>query len=188
VKAKGYGIHQNWGPAGWFVKKELAGGGALVDMGVHAIDSVRYLLGDPEPESVYAVIGTHYGDYDVDDSGVLVIRWAGGNTTVIESGWWHPHMDGPEASSQLFGEKGYARVFPTMGRFADEPRPWTPRFPTREDHCDQHIYDGQMAEFAAAVQEGREPVPGAAEGLVVMKVCEAAYTSARENRVVAIEA
>ena len=46
-KTKGYGIHENWGPEGWFTKKELAGGGALADMGVHAIDTVRYLIGDP---------------------------------------------------------------------------------------------------------------------------------------------
>ena len=41
---------------GWFVDKDLAGGGALVDMGVHAIDTVRYLLGDPQPKEVYAKI------------------------------------------------------------------------------------------------------------------------------------
>ena len=49
IKTKGYGIHENWGPSGWFTQKELAGGGALADMGVHAIDTVRYILGDPKP-------------------------------------------------------------------------------------------------------------------------------------------
>jgi len=184
VKTKGYGIHMNWGPAGWFVERELAGGGALVDMGVHAIDSVRFLLGDPEPASVYAVIGTHFGDYDVDDTGVLVINWKNGVVSMVESGWWHPHMDGVEASTQVFAKKGYARVFPTMGRIAGEERPWRPRFPVREDHCDQHIYDGQMQEFADAINEGRQPAPGTPEGLVVMKICDAAYRSAAENRVI----
>ena len=65
-KTKGYGIHENWGPSGWFTKKELAGGGALADMGVHAIDAVRYILGDPKPIKVYARISTEFGDYDVD--------------------------------------------------------------------------------------------------------------------------
>ena len=45
VKTRGYGVHANWGPAGWFVQRQLAGGGALADMGVHAIDTVRFLLG-----------------------------------------------------------------------------------------------------------------------------------------------
>ena len=52
LKTKGYGIHVNWGPAGWFIDKDLAGGGALADMGVHAIDTVRYILGDPQPKEV----------------------------------------------------------------------------------------------------------------------------------------
>ncbi|HUH48138.1 MAG TPA: Gfo/Idh/MocA family oxidoreductase, partial [Arenibacter sp.] len=69
-KTKGYGIHENWGPSGWFTNKELAGGGALADMGVHAIDAVRYILGDPKPIKVYARISTQLGDYEVDDTGI----------------------------------------------------------------------------------------------------------------------
>ena len=184
VKTKGYGIHENWGPTGWFVDPKLAGGGALVDMGVHALDSVRYLIGDPRPVRVFATIGTHYGDYQVDDTGILMVVWDNGVTSVIESGWWHPHMDGPEASTQLFGTKGYARVFPTMAKFGKGERPWLPRFPLREDHCDQHIYDGQMAEFALAINEGRPPKPGADEGLVVLRICAAAYESARTGKAI----
>ena len=184
VKTKGYGIHENWGPSGWFTDKALAGGGALVDMGVHAIDAVRFLLSDPQPLSVYATISTQYGNYDVDDTGILIIQWDNGTTSIIESGWWHPHMDGPEASTQLFGKKGYARVYPTMAKFSEDREPWIPRFPARIEHCDQHMYDGQMQEFANAIADQREPVPGATEGLVVMRICEAAYLSAVRGDVV----
>jgi predicted dehydrogenase len=184
VKTKGYGIHENWGPEGWFVDPHLAGGGALIDMGVHALDSVRFLIGDPRPVRVFATIGTHYGDYQVDDSGVLMVVWDNGITSVIESGWWHPHMDGPEASTQLFGTKGYARVFPTMAKFTDGAKPWLPRFEVREDHCDQHIYDGQMAAFGAAIAAGVDPVPGADEGMTVLRICAAAYESARTGKAV----
>ncbi len=186
VKTKSYGIHENWGPAGWFVQKKLAGGGALIDMGVHAIDTTRYLLGDPNPVSVYAVVETRYGDYDVDDSGILVIRWDNGVTSVIESGWWNTHMDGPEASTQLFGKKGYARVFPTLAKFSSGQEPWLPRFPVRMDHCEQPMYDLQMVEFLEAAQGKRTPIPGAAEGLVVMKICKAAYESASTGQTVRI--
>jgi predicted dehydrogenase len=188
VKTKGYGIHVNWGPAGWFVDPELAGGGALIDMGVHAIDTVRYLLGDPDPISVYARIATAYGDYAVDDMGVLVINWSDGAVSIIESGWWNPHMDGPEASTQLFGTAGYARLFPTEITRVESWRPVTerPQLPAREEHCDQHLFDGQMAELVAAINESRDPVPGAGHGLAVLRICDAAYRSAREDRVIKI--
>ena len=73
TKTRGYGVHAGWGPSGWFTDLELAGGGALLDMGVHAIDTVRFLLGDPALESVCARIATRYGDYAVDDDGLLLI-------------------------------------------------------------------------------------------------------------------
>ena len=49
-------------PAGWFTDPALAGGGALVDMGIHAIDTARFLLGEPEPPRVLASITTAHGE------------------------------------------------------------------------------------------------------------------------------
>jgi len=176
IKTKGYGIHENWGPAGWFVEKELAGGGALADMGVHAIDTVRYLLGDPIAKQVYAKIGTYYGDYNVDDTGIIMITWENGTTSIIESGWWQPHMDGPEAATHLFGTKGYARIFPTIvkmpkGDFAGE---YKPLMPEREEHCDQVIYTRQMEHFINCIRNRTQPNPVIKEGLEVLKIVYAA--------------
>lgn len=185
VKTKGYGIHAKWGPEGWFKQKALAGGGALIDMGVHAIDAALYLLGDPKPVSVYARIGTWFGDYDVDDTGVVMITWDTGATSVIESGWWHPHMDGPEAATQVFGTGGYARMFPTMYvPMSTDEKPERPTFPAREEHCVQRIYTAQIQELAAAVAEDREPTNGVDVGLAVMRICDAAYRSSEEGRVI----
>jgi len=188
-KTKGYGIHENWGPAGWFTQKELAGGGALIDMGVHAIDTVRYILGDPKPRAVYAKIGTYFGDWDVDDSGILMITWEGGVTSVIESGWWHPHMDGPEAGTRLFGSTGYASLFPTELKFkiGEFPGAFKAPMPERSEQCDQIIYTRQMEHFASCIRERRAPVPGIAEGQVVLDIVDAAYRSSESGKVVAWE-
>lgn len=186
IKTKGYGVHENWGPSGWFTQKQLAGGGALADMGVHAIDAVRYLLGDPKPIKVYARIATHFGDYDVDDTGIIVITWDNGTESIIESGWWHPHMDGPEASTGLFGTKGYANLFPTFlklkkGESSEEVKP---DLPHREEHCDQIIYTRQMAYFVDCIKTRTKPVPGLNEGQTVLQIVDAAYKSSESGNVV----
>ncbi len=188
VKTKGYGIHVNWGPEGWFVRKDLAGGGALADMGVHAIDAVRYILGDPRPIRVYAQISTAFGDYDVDDTGLVVITWETGTVSVIESGWWHTHADGPEASTQVFGTAGYASVFPTLHKLkvGDKMEESVPDMPVRTEHCDQVIYTRQMQHFVQCLRTRQSPVPGPSHGQVVLQIVDAAYESARTSQAVEI--
>ena len=186
-KTKGYGIHENWGPSGWFTKKSLAGGGALADMGVHAIDTIRFILGDPKPAKVYARISTNFGDYDVDDTGIIVITWDNGTESIIESGWWHPHMDGPEAGSGIFGTKGYASLFPTFLKITtgeDSFDKIIPELPKREDHCDQVIYTRQMQHFVECIKTREQPNPGFIEGQIVLDIVEAAYRSSETGEVV----
>ena len=166
VKTRGYGVHAGWGPSGWFAEKELAGGGALVDMGVHAIDTARFLLGDPEPARVCATLGTRYGTYDVDDDGILLITWSQGTNSIVESGWWHPHKEGLEAETEIYGTKGYTRIFPR-----EEPS-------EDYEHCTQPMYSAQMAEFLGGVTDGRQPRPSGEDGRVVMQIVEEAERSA----------
>ena len=189
LRTRGYGVHVNWGPDGWFTQAQYAGGGALADMGVHAIDAARYLLGDPQPLSVYARIATQYTDYDVDDSGTIWVNWAGGATSIVESGWWWPHADGPEASTQLYGTLGFGQLFPTRlevpDRQAQSVATIDPGFPPlRAEHCPQEMYDRQLAHFVNCIREDRTPIPGAAEGLVNMQIIDAALESSRSGEVV----
>lgn len=192
IRTKGYGVHTHWGPSGWFTQKELAGGGALADMGIHALDTARFLLGDPQPVSAYAKIGTYYKDFDVDDTGVIIVNWDNDAVSYIESGWWQPHSDGPEAATQLYGTQGFGQLFPTKLELpnAKEGRldviEAGSEFP-RAEHCPQSMYDAQMAYFIDCIRSGKTPVPGGAEGLANMKVVDAAYESARTGKVVEIE-
>ena len=165
VKTRGYGVHANWGPAGWFVDPILAGGGALPDMGVHAIDTARFLLGDPEPVRVCAVVGTRYGTYDVDDDAIVLISWSNGTNSLVESGWWQPHAEGLEAETEVYGTAGYARIFPREA-------------PADYEHCAQPMYTEQMREFLGAIEEDRGPRPNGEDGRAVIRVVEQAYESA----------
>ncbi len=192
IRTKGYGVHTHWGPAGWFTQKKLAGGGALADMGIHALDTARFLLGDPQPVSVYAKIGTYYKDFDVDDTSVILVEWDNGATSYIESGWWQPHADGPEAATQLYGTQGFGQLFPTQ---LELPNVKTQKveliksgfkFP-RKEHCPQTMYDAQMAYFLNCVRTRATPVPGGLEGLMNMKVVDAAYRSSKTGKVVKIK-
>jgi len=189
IRTKGIGVHAHWGPGGWFTQKKFAGGGAMADMGIHALDTARFLLGDPKPESVYAKIGTYYKDFDVDDTGVVIVNWDNGATSFIESGWWQPHADGPEAATQLYGTNGFGQLFPTRLELPTEDEKKFEvvesgfGFP-RRDHAPQSMYDSQMKYFVECVTNGITPNPGGAEGWVNMQVVGAAYQSSRTGKVI----
>ncbi len=169
VKTRSYGLHSSWGPSGWFIDPELAGGGSLVDMGVHAIDTTRFLLEDPEPVRVRAEVGTRYaaGRYVVDDDDILLIAWSNGSHSIVESGWWQPHAAGIEADTEVYGTKGYGRIWPAGSPGGHEELDLEP------------MYTAQMAEFLDSIIAGRRPQPDGEHGRVVMQVVEEAYRSAR---------
>lgn len=186
IRTKGYGVHQLWGPSGWFTQKKLAGGGAMADMGIHALDTARFLLGDPQPESVYARIGTYYTNYDVDDTGILIVNWEGGAVSYIESGWWQPHTDGPEAATQLYGTTGFGQVYPTY--ILDQSGKDDPGFShPRINHAPQSLYDDQMRYFIQCIRDHCTPNPGGREGWINMKIVDAAYKSARTCKVIKVD-
>lgn len=191
IRTKGYGVHTNWGPSGWFTQKQFAGGGAMADMGIHALDTARFLLGDPKPVTVYAKIGTYYKDFDVDDTGVIIVDWDNGATSYFESGWWQPHADGPQAATQLYGTQGFGQLFPTIlelpNLIEEKVDVFNPGFEfPREEHCPQSLYDAQLKYFVECIKNNEMPNPGGMEGLVNMKVVDAAYESARTGKVVEI--
>lgn len=82
------------GAGGWFVDKKRAGGGALIDIGVHALDRCWYLMGCPKPA---AIMGTSYQKFghvvpkdvhfDVDDASFGMVRFANGASLLLEATW-----------------------------------------------------------------------------------------------------
>jgi predicted dehydrogenase len=149
-------------------------------------------LGDPRPVSVFAKIGTYYKDFDVDDTGVIIVEWDNGATSYIESGWWQPHSDGPEAATQLYGLEGFGQLFPTRLVLPNEKEQKLDEidsdfeFP-RKEHCPQSLYDDQLQYFVECVNKNQIPNPGGIEGLMNMKVVDAAYESAKTRKVIEIK-
>ena len=70
----------------WFTKPELAGGGAFMDMGTHAVHRLRSVLGPVD--RALATIGNVAGIYpDVDDNGIALLRFANGALGTVEASW-----------------------------------------------------------------------------------------------------
>ncbi len=200
IRTRSLSVHTWWGPSGWFQQRALAGGGALADMGVHAIDTTRYLIGDPQPVRVTARVGTHYGDYDVDDTAVLLIDWDNGVTSQVEAGWWQVQSDGPEAATRLHGTRAFGSLFPTLiarevqdSGAADEGdsddsddsearlETSTPPPFERNEHCDPKLFEAQIAHAADVARGAVSPANGPDVGLTTVRIMQAAYHSAQAN-------
>ena len=86
----------------------------MADMGIHALDTARFLLGDPKPVSVYAKIGTYYRDFDVDDTGVIIVEWDNGATSTSKRVGGSRTADSPEAARSYTGPEGFGDGIPNQ--------------------------------------------------------------------------
>lgn len=117
----------------WFTNKDLAGGGAIMDIGVHMVDLALWLMGSPTPVSVmgvtYAEFGpraralggwgvdappagasTADGRFDVDDLAAGMVRFDNGATLMVDISWAgyspseeHLHLLGTEGGAEIHG-------------------------------------------------------------------------------------
>lgn len=156
----------------WFANPALAGGGAFMDMGTHAVHALRTLLGPVE--RVWATIGNASGVYpDVDDYGIALLRFAGGALGTVEASWIQTNgISGLEitgSKATLFNDPDRGYVY---GEARQEPQPVAPGDPKPV----------QVDRLMAAI-EGRLPDEEIAEDLTcaadAVAVMEACYESGR---------
>jgi predicted dehydrogenase len=188
VKSHAIWLYEGPPPASWFVQPELAGGGALADMGIHSIDTLRYVLGGARPKTVFATAGTHFRDISLDDTATLLIEFEGGIAGLVEAGWYHLYADGLEGYTQVYGTQGYARALPSeLHSYVEGVLSVTrPQMPARKQQCDLPMYQAQMDYFLDCILNDRDPVPGGEDGLWAIRVLEAAYRSAASGQSVSI--
>ena len=185
----------NWGVFG---RKDLQGGGALIDIGVHMIETAHYLMGSPQPisasGSTYTYMGTKpsetvcpwpdwdYKTYTVEDLAVGMVRFDNGATLSIEASF-AAHIGQGEWTFSLMGEKGGGQFSPPM-IFKDEAGTMvnlTPDLPKYDE------FERKMRHFVECVQT-REPSDAPGEhGLLVQQILNGIYRSAEAGREIAIE-
>jgi UDP-N-acetylglucosamine 3-dehydrogenase len=95
------GPYPGWAKNAWFYNPKLAAGGALLDMGIHAIDMCHWLIGPIA--SVQGKTATLIKDIDVDDNALMLLEFENGALGYIEVGWTsRPGFFGIE----VYGTKG----------------------------------------------------------------------------------
>ncbi|MFN8455805.1 MAG: Gfo/Idh/MocA family oxidoreductase [Anaerolineae bacterium] len=188
VKSHAIWLYDGPKPGSWFVTPEYAGGGALADMGIHSIDTLRHILGGARPVKVFAKTGTYFKDIPLDDTATVMLEFEGGVVGLIEAGWYHLYADGLEGYTQAYGTKGYARILPAELQTSIEGV-WSvtkPDMPKRQQQCDLPMYQTQMDHFIDCILNDQEPSPNGPDVLWSMKILEAAYRSAKIGEAVTI--
>ena len=103
------------GFGGWFGTRELAGGGPLIDLGVHRLDLALWLMGYPEPEWVMGAtydkiagpIAAKSGKkFDVEDFACGFIRFKNGASLEIDASWAGNIKEREFMQTRLLGDKG----------------------------------------------------------------------------------
>ena len=198
--AKAQYVRRHGNPGGWFADSSRSGGGPVIDLGVHVIDRARYLMGSPKPVSVYAATFSELGENrkklqttvgwsprnakpddicDVEDFGTALIRFDNGAVIQLETAY--AINDKPKSGLMLCGNKGGIQTGAgELILYSD-----TNGFMT-DTKIDINNYKYSKELFAAEMQHFADCILGRCEcnatpddGIIVMKILDAIYESAR---------
>lgn len=166
----------------WFVDKELAGGGAVMDHTVHLADIMRWYL-NSEVVEVYAQTNRifHADEVEVETGGLLMLTFANGVFATIDCSWskppYYPTWGG--LTLELVTERGAVRVDAfkqnlTIYRQALQRPAWA--------YWGSDANQAMLNEFVAALREDRAPPVTGLDGCRALEVALAAYESARSGQ------
>lgn len=183
---------------GWFTQKQTAGGGALIDLGVHRLDLALWLMGYPRPVSLtgvaYNFLGRQLAEaegkvFDVDDLAAGFIRFENGASLVLETSWAANSERKEDQWTQLFGIHGGA-----VQRNWDDGYQYEARIFRGQQHdviseipaAPEHIESPQQ-HFCRAILNDTETMAPGEQGLTVMRLLDALYESAATGREIRLD-
>ena len=188
------------GFGGWFGQKELAGGGPLIDLGVHRLDLALWLMGYPKPVWVMGSAYNHIGGriakeqgkkFDVEDLAVGLVKFANGATLEVEASWAANISENELMETRLLGTKGGAVQRNKNGTYEFEAEIFTEQ---NGWHCDtrpRHYAGGpvhnQYYHFVESILTDQPHMATGDEGFIVMELLDAIYESARTGKPVEIK-
>ena len=181
------------GFGGWFGQKALAGGGPLIDLGVHRLDLALWLMGYPQPTWV---MGSTYDPiaraaaarsgkaFDVEDLAAAFIRFDNGASLVLEASWAAHIREAELMETRLLGTRagllqhnlGEGYDFDAHLFYEQDGAQYDLRL-----HPTGAVGLSAMHDYAQAILTNQpHPAPGE-QGLVVMQILDAIYDSARRG-------
>lgn len=183
-------------PHFWDVNR--SGGGVTMDMGCHAIEFFRWMLGRPPIKSVYAQMGTHVHQAKTqgDDNAILILEFANGTVAMAEESW--TKLGGMDDRAEVHGSKGVAyadllhgnsiETYSSVGYdYAVEKAGSTVGWSfTIYEEIWNYGFVQEMAHFVDCVKNDKEPLVTGEDARAVLEVIFAAYESAGTGRKVAL--
>ncbi len=191
---------------GVFGQKEVQGGGPLIDIGVHMIDLTWWLMGKPEPVSVmgmtYRTIGDKpgrhgifgqwdYKTYTVEDFACAMVRFAGGETMMIESSF-NANFDHSREGCHLVGDAGGAGLAPLSvqldlnGHLTDCTPNDIKSINTPGPNANLTNHEREVRAFCLSIMEDTPVFVPGHEAIITQKIIDGIYRSAEAGGEVAI--
>jgi myo-inositol 2-dehydrogenase/D-chiro-inositol 1-dehydrogenase len=178
----------------WFWDVERSGGGVTLDMGCHAFEYFRWMLGKPAVKSVWADMDVfvHGERTRGDDDSLIVVEFEGGCRGVAEESWAKP--GGMDDRIELYGSEGvilcdllHGSAFQTYSKhgydYAVEKAGSTAGWSfTMYEESWNYGFPQEVQHFVDSVLEGKPALETGEDGREVLKIIYAAYESAATGR------
>ena len=174
----GRGVSQQWR-----THAVAGGGGPLIDNGYHQVYNAVDYVGSPAIR-VYAQIGRHIQDIEVEDTALLLIEHANGATTSIQVGW--SALAGAVSVNEIMGTEGQLRFVggdAPVSVWRRATGEWM-HPPVDAEGRDELGFPLVVRHFVDAIENDGEVPVSAADGRHVLAIVLAAYESGRSGKAV----